>query len=232
MAQLMRPGDVCLDSGAPDRPPDDLTDVAVRTQAIEGRPRAQEDPAARRFRSPVLQVGCNRLADVMWQRQRPFLPAFAMHAQAPFRPVDIPEFEVGYFPCAQPKTRKQQQNGSIAQPSRRAPCFAFVQKSANALRWHRSWNRRHRPSSDTRDRRCKIRLDVVTIPGEAEERTQRRDDVLGRRECTVPRRLAPDIVGNLDGMDGGEPQLPRTADARQKSSYNSGIILERRWRKA
>lgn len=75
MAQLMRPGDVHLDSGAPDRPTDDLADVAVRPQPVEGRPRAQEDPAARRFRSPVLQVECDRLADLVRQGQRPLKDA-------------------------------------------------------------------------------------------------------------------------------------------------------------
>src|SRR4051812_43751971 len=89
MAQLMRPGVIKLDPGALDRSADDLADVAARLQTVEGRPRAQKDPLADRFRSPIPQVGCNRLTDVMRQRQWPFLSTFAVHPQASLQPVDI-----------------------------------------------------------------------------------------------------------------------------------------------
>ena len=110
-----------FDTGAPDRTRDDLAYVAVRPQPIEGGAGAQEHPAAGRFRSPVLQIGCDRLSHVMRQGQRPFHAAFAMHAQTAFAPVDIAQFEPDDLPCTQPEPRKQQQDGSIAQPRRRSP---------------------------------------------------------------------------------------------------------------
>ncbi len=232
MTKLVRPGEVECHPSARDRAPDNLADVAAPLQAVERRPRAQEDPSTGRLRSPVFQIRRDRLPDVMRQGQRPFLAAFAMHAQASFGPVDIPEFKAGDFPCAQPEPREQQQDSSIAQSSRRAPCFAFVQKPANTISRHRSWNRRHRPSSDARDGRCKIRLDVVAIPCKTEERTQRCDCVLCRCEGAIPRRVTPNIIRNLAGAYRAEFQFLRAAHISQKSSYISGVILHRRWREA
>ena len=228
MTKLMRPGEVEFHSGAFDRAPDDLADVAVRTQAIKGRPRAQEDAPAGRFRSPVLQVGCNRVADIMWQGQRPLLSAFAMHPQAPLRPVDIIQVEADDFPCAQPEPRKQQQDGSIAQPRRCAPRFAFIQKSTNAISRHRSWNRCHRPSSDAWDGRGKVDLDVVAVPRESEERPQRRHYVLRCGECPPSRRVAPDIIGDVPGPYGSKPQVARTTYACQEPPDCSGVVVDRR----
>src|SRR5258708_2087080 len=232
MTKLMRPGEVEFHPSARDRALDNLAYVAAPIQTGERRPRTQEDLSAGRLRSPVFQIRRDRLPDVMRQGQRPFLAAFAVHAQASFGPVDIPEFKAGDFSCAQPEPREQQQDSSIAQSSRRAPCFAFVQKPANTISRHRSWDRRHRPSSDARDGRRKIRLDVVAIPRKTEERTQRCDCVLCRREGTIPRRVTPNIIRNLAGAYGAEFQFLRPAHIRQKSSYISGVILHRRRRKA
>lgn len=230
MAQLMRPGDLQLDPGAVDRAVDDLADVAVRAQAIEGRPRAQEQPATRRFRPPALQIGCDRLAHIMGQRHRPFLAAFAMHPQPTLRPVDILQLEADDFQRAQPKPRQQQQDGSITQPRWRAPRLACVQKSANALGRHRPGDRRHRPSRDAGDRRGQVDLDIVAVAREPEERPQRGHHVLRRGERPPLRRVSPDIVGDVRTPNGRKPKIARPADACQESPDHAGVAGDGRGR--
>ena len=176
---------------------------------------------------PSFQIGCDRLADVMGQRHRPFLAAFAMHPQPTLRPVDIFRLKADDFQRAQPEPRKQQQDGSIAQPRRRAPRFACVQKSANALSRHRPWDRRHRPSRDAGDRRGKV---VVTVARELEERPQRGHHVLRCRERPPLRRMAPDIIGNVRAPYGRKSKIARPTDACQEPPDHSGVVGDRRGR--
>ena len=94
--------------------------AAAPLQPVERCSRAQEDFSARRFRSAVFQIRSDCLSDVMGQRQRPFLTAFAMHAQASFGPVDISEFKTDDFPCA------QSQGGGVRAPSTRRGCCMVI----------------------------------------------------------------------------------------------------------
>src|SRR6516164_836311 len=163
MTKLMCSCGTDFDTGAPDRTRDDLAYIAVRTQTIKGGAGAQKDPAADRFRPPMLQISCNRLSHVMRQGQRPFRTALAMHAQTSFAPIDIAQFEPDDLSCTQPEPRKQHQDGSIAQPGRRSPLLARVQQNPNRVGWHRSWDRCHRPSGNGWHGRSKIGMDVVAV---------------------------------------------------------------------
>src|SRR6516164_1086971 len=232
MTKLMCSCGTDFDTGAPDRTRDDLAYIAVRTQTIKGGAGAQKHPAADRFRPPMLQISCNRLSHVMRQGQRPFRTALAMHAQTSFAPIDIAQFEPDDLSCTQPEPGKQQQDGSIAQPDRSSPFFACVQKNPNAVGWHRSRNRRHRPSGDGGYCRGKIGMDVVAVPCEAEERPQCRDDVLCRSECAVLRRISLDVVCNLAGMHGRQMQFGSARYVLQKAPYISGVSLNGRRRQA
>src|SRR5262245_60879046 len=126
MTKLMRPCGSEFNAGTFDRTRDDLAYVAMRSQAFKGGAGAQKYLAAGRFRSPVLKVGRNRLSHVMRQGQRPLRAALAIHAQTALAPIDIAQFEPGDLSCTQPEPRKQQQDGSIAQPVRRSPLLALV----------------------------------------------------------------------------------------------------------
>src|SRR6266849_3987793 len=134
MTKLMRSHGPGFDTGAPDRTRDDLAYVAVRSQAVEGRARTQEHPAAGRVRSTGLKIGRDRLSNVMGQWQRPFHTAFPVHAQTAFAPVDIAQFEPDDLSSTQPEPGQQQQDGSIAQSGRRSPCLARAQKNPNTVR--------------------------------------------------------------------------------------------------
>ena len=182
--------------------------------------------------APALQIGCDRLADVMGQRHWPFLAAFAVHPQPTLRPVDILQLEADDFQRAQPEPRQQQQDGSIAQSRRRAPCFACVQKSANALGRHRPWDRRHRPSRDAGDRCGQIDLDVVAEAREPEERPQRGHHVLRRGERPIPRRVASDIIGDVRAPYGRKSKIVRPIDACQEPSDHARVVVDRRGREA
>src|SRR6516225_6403804 len=228
MTKLMCSCGTDFDTGAHDRTRDDLAYIAVRTQTIKRGAGAQKHPSADRFRPPMLQISCNRLSHVMRQGQRPFRTALAMHAQTSFAPIDIAQFEPDDLSCTQPEPGKQQQDGSTAQPDRSSPFFARVQKNPNAVGRHRSRNRRHRPSGDGGYCRGKIGMDVVAVPCKAEERPQCRDYVLCRSECTVLRRISPDMVRNLAGMHRGETQFVLSRYVRQKVPYVSGVILDGR----
>ena len=206
--------------------------VAARPQTVEGRAGAQEHPAASRFRSPAFKIDRDCLSDLMRQGQRPFLTALAMHAQTAFAPVDIAQLEPDDLSCPQPEPRKQQQDGAIAQPGRRSPLSARVQKSPNAVGWHRSRDRCHRPAGNGWHCRRKVGMNVVAIAREAEERAQCRDDVLRRSECAVRRRFAPDIVHDLAGLHSGEAQLILAGYVRQKAPYVPGVNLDGRRRQA
>src|SRR5216684_2040914 len=159
------------------------------------------------------------------QGQRSLHTALAMHAQTAFAPVDIGQFESNDLSCTQPEPCQQQQDGSIAQPGRRSPLFARVQKNPYTVGRHRSRNRRHRPSGNGGYSRGKIGMDVVAVPCKAKERPQCRDDVFCRSECAVLRRISPDIVRNLAGMHGSETQFGLAGYVRQKVPYIPGEIL-------
>jgi hypothetical protein len=168
----------------------------------------------------------------MRQGQRPFRTTLTIHAQTAFDPINIAQFEPGDLSCTQPEPGKQQQDGSIAQSIRRSPLLAFIQKNPHTVGWHRSRNRRHRPSGDGRHCGGKVDMNGVAIPCEAEERAQCRDDVFCRSECAVSRRVSPDIVRNLAGMQRGETKFALAEYVSQKDPYVSGVIFDGRRRQA
>src|SRR5438093_10243589 len=100
MTELMRSLETRFNSGAFERPSDDLVYVAAVLQAPYRGPRPQKDPAAGRRRPSAFQIGCNGATDVEGQRQWPFLAAFPVNAQTSASPVDIVELKKNDFPCA------------------------------------------------------------------------------------------------------------------------------------
>ena len=207
MTKLMRSHGVGFETSPPDRTRDNLANVTASLQTVEGRTGTQEHPAAGQFRSTGLKIGCDRLSNVMGQRQRSFHTAFPVHAQTTFAPVDIAQFEPDDLSSTEPESGQQQQDGSIAQSSRRSPCLARAQENLDTVCRHRPRNRRHRPSGDRRHCRRKIAMDVAAIPCEAEERPQRRNGVLCGSKCARLRRILPEVVHNLAGVHRGEFQI-------------------------
>ena len=114
MTELMRSFAGQLNSGSLERAADDLAYSAATLQPTHGRARSQKHPATGSSRSRLSQIGRNCPPDFEGQRQRPFVTTFAANPQAGLSPINIAQLQKNDFSGAQPKTRKQQQNGPIA----------------------------------------------------------------------------------------------------------------------
>jgi len=138
-------------------------------QTVERLTRAQEHLSAGRLRSPVFQIGRDRFAKVMRQRQRSLLAAFAMYTRASFWPVDILQFQANDFSGAHPRRAGSNRTARLRSPTgERQVLLSFKSRrtqAAGIVLWDR-------PSSDAGDSRGKTCLDVVAIPCKTEERTE------------------------------------------------------------
>ena len=176
---------------------------------------------------PSLQIGCDRLADVMGQRHRPFLAAFAMHPQPALRPVDILQLEAARFPARAARAVQ----AAARWPDCAAPpaCAMFCSRPEVGERIQPASLLGSTPSTIQQrwDRRGQVDLDVVAVAREAEERAQRGHYVLRRGERPLPRRVAPDIVGDVRAPYGREPKslgplvLVRNRLTTRRNSYRS-----------
>lgn len=73
-----------------------------------------EQPGRSDARPATFDIGYERIADLLRQRQPLRAARFAGDGKAPVPPIDMAELEVGHLACPQSVTDKEQNDGSVA----------------------------------------------------------------------------------------------------------------------
>src|ERR1700686_3659350 len=105
MTKLMTTHGWAIDASALERMPNHGANSTCSAKPGDRSLGAQKYAAAGARRPSVLQVGRDRLADVLGQRQLVTLAAFAAYTEMPRAPVNVVEFEKCHFPQAQSQSR-------------------------------------------------------------------------------------------------------------------------------
>lgn len=122
----------------------DRRDGTLGTQGTERSARAEKQCICRRRKSTCLYVCCNRLADLLSQRQPCLTAAFAADMNPCGLPVDILQTHLHDVTCAKTKTGQQKKYGSIPLANMRRR-IAAGDEALHILRWQISGQRRQAP---------------------------------------------------------------------------------------
>ena len=159
---------------------DHVGDRHVAQGADRGGHTDEHLPARGSWPSP-LEVGGDSLADIDRQRKTIEARPLAPNQQLSRAPVDVLQTQGGDL--ARPKTQadQEQQDGVVAPPNRPPPVARAQQggdvPSAHPLRQPGGTPSRHRQRS-----RRQVGVGQALEVAEAQERAQRRDEVLGRSD--------------------------------------------------
>jgi hypothetical protein len=131
-------------------------------------------------RPAALDVGKDRVADLLRQRQ-PFGAArFTGDGEASVPPIDLVEIEVGDFACPQSEAGKQQNDGFVAQSAfARARC----EDALHLRRGEKARNRRQPPAGEAGYGKFAARRAAAGRNEKAQKRASRNGDRLRTREA-------------------------------------------------
>ena len=97
MAKLMGPRRRGLDAGALESMSNDRTNGTLAQESTDWSFSAQKQPPTGAVRPTVLQVLCNRLANICWERKYGSLITFSSDGHLTAIPINIVKLEKGYF---------------------------------------------------------------------------------------------------------------------------------------
>ena len=75
----------------------------------------EEDSAYREYRPATLDIGEDRVTDLLGEWQQLLAPAFSVKTDVPLPPVDIVKTETRHLACPQTEPNEQQDDGTITQ---------------------------------------------------------------------------------------------------------------------